>query len=132
MQQVKFADKLKKMKKIIIAFTVLMSTQAQAQVKTYSQATINTTMNVIAPEEEDVQNIGGGGEGRGGMNFRTMMDGETFFTTYLKDNLVKTNILIIDFCFWHSVSKSNIISIETYFLLIVINCRIIFQSTSCN
>ena len=35
---------------------------------------------------------GGGGEGRGGMNFRTMMDGETFFTTYLKDNLVKTNI----------------------------------------
>jgi len=80
------------MKKIIIACAIFMSAQAQAQVKTYSQATINTTMNVIAPEEEDVQSIGGGGEGRGGMNFRTMMDGETFFTTYLKDNLVKTNI----------------------------------------
>ncbi len=80
------------MKKIIIACAILMSAQSQAQVKTYSQAIINTTMNVIAPEEEDVQNIGGGGEGRGGMNFRNMMDGETFFTTYLKDNLVKTNI----------------------------------------
>jgi hypothetical protein len=80
------------MKKIIIACAILMSVQAKAQVKTYSQATINTTMNVIAPEEEDVQSIGGGGEGRGGMNFRTMMDGETFFTTYLKENLVKTNI----------------------------------------
>ena len=53
------------MKKIIIACAILMSAQAQAQVKTYTQATINTTMNVIAPEEEDVQNIGGGGEGRG-------------------------------------------------------------------
>ena len=80
------------MKKIIIACAILMSAQSQAQLKTYTQATINTTMNVIAPEEEDVQSIGGGGEGRGGMNFRTMMDGETFFTTYLKDNLVKTNI----------------------------------------
>jgi len=80
------------MKKIILVCAVFITAQAHAQVKTYSQAIINTTMNVIAPEEEDVQSIGGGGEGRGGMNFRNMMDGETFFTTYLKDNLVKTNI----------------------------------------
>jgi hypothetical protein len=80
------------MKKIIFAFAVFISIETQAQVKTYAQAIITTTMNVIAPEEEEVQNMGGGGEGRGGMNFRNMMDGETFFITYLKDNLVKTNI----------------------------------------
>lgn len=62
-----------------------------AQPTIVKQAIVNTTTNIIAPEEEDVQNIQGQGSG-GGMNFRNMMDGEMKFTTYLKNDLVKTII----------------------------------------
>ena len=59
--------------------------------KVYKQAIINTTMNVIAPEDEDVQNLQSGQDmPRGGMNFRNMMDGETKITTYIKGNQMKT------------------------------------------
>ena len=58
------------------------------QQKVFTQAIVNTTTNIIAPENEDVQPNPGGG----GMNFRNMMDGETKFTTYLKNDLVKTVI----------------------------------------
>ncbi len=75
-----------------ILFTVL-TTALVAQPSLVKQATINTTTNVIAPEEEDVQNLQNSqGQGPGGMNFRNMMDGETKFVTYLKNNLVKTQI----------------------------------------
>jgi hypothetical protein len=57
-----------------------------------SQAIITTSTNIIAPEEEDVSQIQPQGEGRGGgFNFRNMLDGEIKSTTYIKDNLVKTN-----------------------------------------
>lgn len=62
-----------------------------AQPTIVKQAIVNTTTNIIAPEEEDVQNIQGQGSGAG-MNFRNMMDGEMKFTTYLKNDLVKTII----------------------------------------
>ena len=65
---------------------------AFAQPKVYTQAVISTTTNVIAPEEEDVQNIQNTQDQRGGMNFRNMMDGESKFVTYLKNDLVKTVI----------------------------------------
>ena len=75
-----------------ILFTVL-TTALVAQPSLVKQATINTTTNVIAPEEEDVQNLQNSqGQGPGGMNFRNMMDGETKFVTYLKNDLVKTQI----------------------------------------
>lgn len=60
-----------------------------AQPKNITQAIVNTITTVIAPEDEEIQNIGGGGEG-GRMNFRNMMDGETKSTTYLKNGMVKT------------------------------------------
>ncbi|MEI8053332.1 MAG: hypothetical protein WCH52_06255 [Bacteroidota bacterium] len=63
---------------------------AFAQPKAYNQAIINTTTNIIAPEEENVESIQQ--DPRGGMNFRNMMDGETKFVTYLRNDLVKTNM----------------------------------------
>lgn len=81
------------MKIIVSALVMLFTFTAMAQPKTYKQAIINTTTNVIAPEEEDVQNIQQNPDGGGrGMNFRNMMDGETKFVTYLKNDLTKTNI----------------------------------------
>jgi hypothetical protein len=78
----------------LIAIFTLTSAVCFSQAKTYTQAIINTTTNVIAPEEEDVQDMGRGqdGGGRGGMNFRNMMDGETKFVTTLKNDNVKTAI----------------------------------------
>lgn len=76
-----------------ILFPVLLlfvTSTAFAQPKIYNQAIVNTTTNIIAPEEESVENIAQ--EPRGGMNFRNMMDGETKFVTYLKGDLVKTSI----------------------------------------
>jgi GLPGLI family protein len=64
---------------------------ASAQPTLVKQAIISTTTNVIAPEEEDIQSLQNP-QGPGGMNFRNMMDGETKFTTYLKDGMVKTVI----------------------------------------
>jgi hypothetical protein len=72
-----------------ISFFALVAT---AQTKVYQQAQVSTTVNVIAPEEESVENIQGGGEFRGGMNFRNMLDGETKFVTYLKADKIKTTM----------------------------------------
>jgi hypothetical protein len=47
---------------------------------------------VIAPEDEEIQNMQNNTDGGRGFNFRNMMDGETKFVTYLKDNMVKTNM----------------------------------------
>jgi len=69
---------------------VSVSAAVFAQPKTISQATVYTTTNVIAPEDDDVSNIQNQGGG-GGFNFRNMGDGETKTTTYIKNDLVKTN-----------------------------------------
>lgn len=76
---------------LVLPFTLLCSI-AFAQTKVYQQAQVSTTVNVIAPEEEAVDNMQGGGEFRGGMNFRNMMDGETKFVTFLKGDKIKTTI----------------------------------------
>jgi GLPGLI family protein len=82
------------MKKLFLPFLILATTAVYAQPKLITQATINTTTNVIAPEEDDVAQIQpqGEGGGRGGFNFRNMMDGESKSTTFIKNDLVKTNL----------------------------------------
>ncbi len=62
----------------------------QAQTNTYKQAVVYTTTNIIAPEEDDMDN--NQDNQRGGMNFRNMMDGETKFITYLKDEKTKISV----------------------------------------
>jgi len=83
-------SKFKKMKISLSVLSLFFVTAAFAQPKIYNQAVINTTTNIIAPDEEAVESIAQ--EPRGGMNFRNMMDGETKFVTYLKGDLVKTTI----------------------------------------
>ena len=80
------------MKFIIFLSITLFSFVAGAQTKVYQQAQVSTTVNVIAPDEESVDNMQGGGEFRGGMNFRNMMDGETKFVTFLNGDKIKTTI----------------------------------------
>lgn len=69
-------------------FILFISTKAQT--RTVTQAYVATTMNIIAPESEDVQNLQSNQEpSRGGFNWRSMMDGETKITTYVKGEMVK-------------------------------------------
>ncbi len=76
------------MKTLLLAGFVLISAAAFSQQKNVTQAVIYTTTNIIAPEEDDVQNIQGANQG--GMNFRNMLDGEIKSTTYIKNDLMKT------------------------------------------
>lgn len=76
------------MKAIFFSTMLLASASVFAQPKLVTQAIVNTTTTVIAPEGEDVQNLQQGG---GGMQmFRNFGDGETKSVTYLKDSMVKT------------------------------------------
>ena len=77
------------MKRYFLLFSLflLAQTTLQAQQKQVTQAIVSTTINVIAPEEEEQNNPGTGG---GRMNFATMFDGEMKCTTWLKDDMVKT------------------------------------------
>jgi hypothetical protein len=77
------------MKRLLLMAAVIYSGNLMAQAKLVTQATVNTTTTIIAPEEEDVSNIQAQGEG-GRMNFRNFGDGETKSVTYLKNDLVKT------------------------------------------
>ena len=82
-------SKIKKMR-ISLLFTLLfIAFFAKAQPKLITQATIATTTNIIAPEDEDVSQIQN--PGGGGFNFRNFGDGETKSTTFVKNDLVKTN-----------------------------------------
>ena len=77
------------MKFQILSILMCISVYSFAQQKTYTKAIIYTTTNIIAPEDENFDsNTNGQENSRGGFNFRNMMDGETKFTTYLKDNLI--------------------------------------------
>ena len=79
--------------KIVLLVAASMSTLfAVAQPKVITQAIITTSTNVIAPEDEEVSEIQPQGREGGGFNWRTMMDGETKSTTYLKNDLVKTDL----------------------------------------
>jgi hypothetical protein len=79
------------MKFLFVSLFFFISLLSSAQSKNYALAVISSTTNVISPEEEDVQNLQNNQESsRGGMNFRNMLDGETKFVTYLKNDLIKT------------------------------------------
>jgi GLPGLI family protein len=77
------------MKFSFLVLSLCISFVSFSQPKLISQAIVNTTTTVIAPEDEDVQNLQNSGQG-GGMNFRNFMDGETKSVTYLKNNFTKT------------------------------------------
>jgi GLPGLI family protein len=80
------------MKTFFLLLAIATTSVSIAQPKLVNKAIITTSTNIIAPEEEDVSQIQPQGEGRGGgFNFRNMLDGEIKSTTYIKDNLVKTN-----------------------------------------
>ena len=84
------------MKTFLFAASSLLALAVSAQPRKVSQAYMTTTLNIIAPESEDVQNLQSSQEpGRGGMNWRNMMDGETKINTYIKGDLVK-NIMKSD------------------------------------
>ena len=80
------------MKSFLFIGLTLLTTAVFAQPKVYKQAVISTTTNVIAPEDEGMDNMQGGGDMGGRMSFRNMMDGETKFVTYLKGDKIKTTI----------------------------------------
>lgn len=77
------------MKIILLSGLLFLSTVGMAQPKLLTQATITTLTNIIAPEDEDVSQIQN--PSAGGFNFRNFGDGETKSTTYVKNDLVKTN-----------------------------------------
>ena len=78
------------MKKLIICFMVLTYSTLNAQTIIQNKAIVYTTMNIIAPEDEESR--GGDGEGRQGMNFRNMMDGETKITTTILNDKIKNDL----------------------------------------
>ncbi len=77
--------------KFIFLLLSIVTIKATAQPKIVKQATVYTTTNIIAPEEEDISQVQQGGD-RGGFNFRNMMDGETKSVTTIKNDLVKTSL----------------------------------------
>jgi GLPGLI family protein len=78
--------------KLFLVFSFVASCAvAMAQPKLISQAIVSTTTNVIAPEDDELQNVQNQGQGGGmGAMFRNFGDGETKATTYLKNDMVKT------------------------------------------
>lgn len=78
--------------KLFLVFSFVASCSvAMAQPKLISQAIVSTTTNVIAPEDDELQNVQNQGQGGGmGAMFRNFGDGETKATTYLKNDMVKT------------------------------------------
>ena len=78
------------MKSILVFSFVVCGFASYAQPKTVSQAIISTTTNVIAPEDDELENVQNQGQGGGMQMFRNFGDGETKSTTYLKGDMVKT------------------------------------------
>lgn len=79
------------MKIFSLLFLMFAGITAYAQPVLVKQAIIQTTTNVIAPEEDDISEIQNGGEERMRM-FRNFGDGETKTTTFIKDGMVKTDV----------------------------------------
>ncbi len=81
------------MKHLLLLSFLLPALFAGAQPKIITQAIISTTTNVVAPEEDDLENVQNQNARGGGMAmFRNFGDGETKATTYLKNDMVKTVI----------------------------------------
>ncbi len=78
------------MKLIFFSAFLLVAAIATAQPKLVNQATISTITNVIAPEDEDISQIANAAGAGPGANFRNFGDGETKSTTYIKNDLTKT------------------------------------------
>jgi hypothetical protein len=78
------------MKHVLLLLAVTTSTLAYAQPKLVTNASITTITTVIAPEEEDISQVGQGQGGR--MNMMAMMDGETKTITLVKNDMVKTSM----------------------------------------
>lgn len=74
-----------------LLFIMLVALSTYAQPTLVKQAIIQTTTNVIAPEEEDISQVQNAGDDRMRM-MRNFGDGETKTTTFIKDGLVKTDI----------------------------------------
>ena len=80
------------MKLTLLIAAIISTLFATSQPKVVTQAIITTSTNVIAPDEdEDVARIEPQGGGGGNFNFRNILDGETKTTTYIKNDLVKTD-----------------------------------------
>lgn len=77
------------MKFFLLSILTCVSLLSKSQTKLTTQAIITTTTNITAPDDEDVSQIQN--QGGGGFNFRNFGDGETKSTTYIKNELVKTN-----------------------------------------
>jgi GLPGLI family protein len=71
--------------KLFCLLLLIVSSHSNGQPVLVKQAIVYSTINIIAPEDEDNQGREGGG-------FRNMMDGETKLTTYSKNELSKTLI----------------------------------------
>jgi hypothetical protein len=79
--------------KIIFGTSLLLTGLfSNAQTPIRSQAIIQTKINVVAPEEDEMQQMQGNGDGGPRFNFRNMMDGETESVTYIKGDLMKTSL----------------------------------------
>lgn len=79
------------MKQLLFFAAIISGSSAMAQPKLANQAIINTTTNIIAPEEEEVSNVQFQGQGGGGGMARMFSgDGETKTVTHVKNDLVKS------------------------------------------
>ena len=74
-----------------LAILMFAGITAYAQPAIVKQAIIQTTTNVIAPEEQDISEVQNSG-GEGMRMFRNFGDGETKTTTFIKDGMVKTDV----------------------------------------
>ena len=74
-----------------LAIFMFAGVTAYAQPALVKQAIIQTTTNVIAPEEQDISEVQNSG-GEGMRMFRNFGDGETKTTTFIKDGMVKTDV----------------------------------------
>ncbi|HRD58004.1 MAG TPA: hypothetical protein PK504_08125 [Ferruginibacter sp.] len=78
------------MKKTVLIACFFTAGNLFAQQKLVTQAIVNATTTIVAPDEsEDVANIQQS-EGPNRVSFRNFSDGETKSVTYLKNDLIKT------------------------------------------
>jgi hypothetical protein len=84
------------MKKIVLAMVGCFSAFALfAQIKVVDRAIVSTTINIVAPDDdESISEVSGGPSSGGGnvMRITNTMDGETKMVSYVKGNLSKVDI----------------------------------------
>ena len=114
------------MKLFCLTSFLFASTLLLAQPKLYTQAIITTNTNIIAPDEEDVSEIQNQGRGGGGFNARNFADGETKSTTFIKNDLVKTNYKSESFR--ASIFRNNTTKITTTIFEVMGNKQGVYSS----